>query len=882
MARQLLPAMLLPLLAWALQWLLWPWLEPLVWFLFYPAVFFSARLGGFWGGLGSTVLSTAIVGYVFIPPQLSWAVDSPNRYFSIGLFLVMGFLISDTHERLRRSQRKLAADLVSQSEARYAATFEQAAMGIALLTPDGRWLRANQKLCDMVGYSHAELLTKTFQDITHPDDLDIDLTYVGQILAGEIQTYAMEKRYLHKGGDIVWINLTVSLVRQSDGSPDYFIAMIEDIHRRKLAETALKERDDTLAQAQRIAHIGSWVHSLSGPIIWSDETYRLYGVSRDSFTPTVESLLGLLHPEDRPAMQAWIHDCADGLLPNDLEYRCLLPDGNIRYLLRKGGLKRDAEQKAVYIAGTVQDITERKQAEEAVLENKLKLEAALASMTDAVFISDTAGQFINFNDAFATFHKFANKTECARTLAEYPKILDVFMADGTPLPLEQWAVPRALRGETVNHAEYALRRKDTGATWVGSYNFAPIRNKDGAIVGSVVTARDITERKQAEQALRESEERLAGIIDSAMDAVISVDEQQQIQLFNPAAGQVFGLEPAEAIGRPVTQFMPERFRDAHADHIRHFAQTGITTRRMGVLGEVRGVRSNGEEFPIEASISQTTVANSKLFTVILRDITERIRSQQEIQLLNAGLEQRVAERTAELSTANRELDSFAYAVSHDLRAPLRAMSGFSQALQEDYGEQLQGEAQVYLEQIKLASAKMNELVDGLLTLSRSTRGELHLDDIDLSALSRRLLGELQQSDPGRQVSVQVETGLAAQGDARMVEVALYNLLGNAWKYTAHAATPRIHVYAEQRDGARYFCIADNGAGFDMAHASRLFQPFQRLHRQDEFPGIGIGLATVQRIVHRHGGSIEASGKPGAGAVFRFTLAPEPGLIGGQN
>ena len=232
-----------------------------------------------------------------------------------------------------------------------------------------------------------------------------------------------------------------------------------------------------------------------------------------------------------------------------------------------------------------------------------------------------------------------------------------------------------------------------------------------------------------------------------------------------------------------------------------------------------------------------------------------------IKQLNADLEQRVTQRTLELTNANRELESFAYAVSHDLRAPLRAMSGFSQALEEDYGNQLQNQARDYLHQIVIACHRMSDLIDGLLLLSRCTRGELRNNTVDISDLSLHLLNDLARLSPARKVAVQVEAGLQAVGDPRMIEVIMSNLLGNAWKYTLHTPLANIRVYGKEQDGVDYLCVADNGAGFDMSHSNRLFQPFQRLHRQDEFPGIGIGLATVQRIVHRHGGSIKAHGEP---------------------
>jgi light-regulated signal transduction histidine kinase (bacteriophytochrome) len=257
-----------------------------------------------------------------------------------------------------------------------------------------------------------------------------------------------------------------------------------------------------------------------------------------------------------------------------------------------------------------------------------------------------------------------------------------------------------------------------------------------------------------------------------------------------------------------------------------------------------------------------------------RSIEQLRASEAKILRLNAELEQRVEERTTELLAANRELDAFAYAVSHDLRAPLRAMSGFSQALIEDYGDRLEGEARVFLDQIIIGSRRMGELIDGLLTLSRSTRGELRRDKVHLSAMAERLLNELSTQEPGRKVQWTVMPALSVTGDEAMLEVVLRNLLSNAWKYTSNRDQADIRFYARQEGSQQLFFVADNGAGFETAHAAKLFQPFQRLHRQEEFPGIGIGLATAQRIIHRHGGMIRAQGQQDRGATFSFSIPKE--------
>ncbi len=243
-----------------------------------------------------------------------------------------------------------------------------------------------------------------------------------------------------------------------------------------------------------------------------------------------------------------------------------------------------------------------------------------------------------------------------------------------------------------------------------------------------------------------------------------------------------------------------------------------------------------------------------------------------IRQLNAGLEQRVNERTAEINAANQELEAFAYSVSHDLQAPLRAISGFSRAVLEDYGPQLDVDGRDYLERLDRNAIKMGQLITDMLKLSRSTRGEMHRDAVDLSGLANEIFDELREEQPERRVETVVQPALAAHGDPRLLRAVLENLLRNAWKFTGRSAAPRIEFGAAETSRGRAYFVRDNGAGFDMTYADKLFAPFKRLHGTDEYPGSGIGLAIVQRAVHRHGGEVWAEAVVGVGATFYFTLS----------
>ncbi len=320
--------------------------------------------------------------------------------------------------------------------------------------------------------------------------------------------------------------------------------------------------------------------------------------------------------------------------------------------------------------------------------------------------------------------------------------------------------------------------------------------------------------------------------------------------------------------------------DDESYHTEEYAETPwCQTEELVVKGHVRGSVSvcYEENPPLAGKDSFLEEEHALLEEVATRLALAITRREAEIELeqLNAELEQRVEKRTAELQLLNHELDAFAYSVSHDLRAPLRSIDGFSQALMEDHADGLDPEGLHYLERVRGGTQRMGKLIDDLLVLSRTTRMTLEPQPVDLSRTALQLLAELQSTEPKRTMELQVAPKLELRGDASALVIVLQNLLGNAWKYTRHVPTPRIEVGMRTIDGQPSYFVADNGVGFDMLHAGRLFAAFERLHPAEEFPGTGIGLAIVQRLIQRHGGRVWAEAEVDKGACFYFTVGEYP-------
>lgn len=355
------------------------------------------------------------------------------------------------------------------------------------------------------------------------------------------------------------------------------------------------------------------------------------------------------------------------------------------------------------------------------------------------------------------------------------------------------------------------------------------------------------------------------LVDQIKDyAIFLLTPDGRVATWNEGARRLKGYEDTEIIGRHFQQFYTEVDREAGLPG--RLLAAAIADGR--VESEGWRVRKDGTRFWADVVITAIRAERTQEllgFAKITRDLSERKASESQREHL-----------VLELQAANRELESFAYSVSHDLRAPLRAIDGFSQALLEDYGAIIEGEGQEYLHRLRAATQRMGQLIDDMLRLSRVTRGPILRERVDLSAVAAEIAAQLQAADPARPVQWTIQPNVTAKGDSRLLRLVLENLLGNAFKFTSRTEGAAISFWSERRDGERVFSVQDNGAGFDMTYADQLFGAFQRLHGPTEFEGTGVGLATVLRIVSRHGGRVEAVGEVDKGATFSFTLGRDGG------
>lgn len=536
-------------------------------------------------------------------------------------------------------------------------------------------------------------------------------------------------------------------------------------------------------------------------------------------------------------------------------------DGELRHT-RSDGTRVLVESCQVLVHGPMggpagileinRDITRRKQAEESLQRSEQATRALIESASQGIVGVDSEGHMVIVNAM--TERLFGYRRE--ELLGQPFELL---------VPANPRTRPMALAVES------QARRKD-GSQFAVEISLGTAETAHGRLSVNFIT--DITARSQAEAALVEASEhrRMAlqagglGAWDYRFESGEILWDERCRDMFGTAAGSETTYEKALAC----VHREDRRTVDRAMDQALHRVRDGAYHEEFRVVwpdGSVHWIASHGQVY-FEGEGSQRRAAR---FVGVNFDITERKRVQADILRLNSELEQRVLDRTGQLEASNRELEAFAYSVSHDLRAPLRGINGWSQALEEEYGSRLDQPGRGYLDRVRSETRRMGLLIDDLLKLSRVTRAEMQIEPVDLTSLAHHIAVRLQEAEPARRMEFVIQSGLAASGDPRLLEVVLTNLLSNAVKFTGPRPQARIEFGQERSGGELIFHVRDNGVGFNMVYAGTLFGAFQRLHKPSEFPGTGIGLATVQRVVVRHGGRAWAHAQQDKGATFFFTL-----------
>jgi PAS domain S-box-containing protein len=626
---------------------------------------------------------------------------------------------------------------------------------------------------------------------------------------------------------------------------------------RARAEQELRRSEASLANAQRIASMGSWDWDVQADrLLWSEQIYRIFGIDRKDFAGNRQAYMARIHPQDRARVEATLQATLQDGTDFDIEHRVVLPDGAVKTLHVLGDLTRDAKGAPLRLSGTALDITERKRAEEGLLRFRMAMESSL----DGIFLMD-----------FETFRYLdANETGCRMLGYTREELLAMRTMDTDPGLTEADQRRRFEEARTLGSDQMVtdpgprfLRRKD-GTTFPVAVARRYLRVGEREIVVGI--ARDITERVLAEQALQQSEEKYRQMVNLSPDAV-TIHQDGRWVFANPAAARLLGVgTPAQLVGRSLLDFMDP---DIH-EQVRTRWKQLYDAKQAVEPAELKMTRPDGSVVYLETQAAPIAWEGRPAAQVVARDVTERKRAEEEIRRLNADLERRVAARTAELHAKNKELETFSYSVSHDLKAPLRGIDGYSRLLQMDYESRLDEEGRVFLRNIRSAASQMQQLIDDLLAYSKLEQRSVYANRIDLKTQVDAILKERAHDLERVRLSVDVSPE-PVWADREGLSIVLRNLIDNAVKFSRKREPPVIEIRSRIEGGRHILSVRDNGTGFDMKYHDRIFQIFQRLHRAEDFSGTGVGLAIVLKAAERMGGRVWAESEPDKGATFYLDL-----------
>jgi PAS domain S-box-containing protein len=651
-----------------------------------------------------------------------------------------------------------------------------------------------------------------------------------------------------------WNDYSVRAPRLSDDElgtlTDAFNQMLSQIEEQTIA---LQEGRERLSLALQASQTGVWDWNLQRQEIkWDDPTVKLYGLRPGEFKGTYEHALSLIRPEDRNGVAQAVAEAIAEKKELRIEFAVVWPDGSVHDMATRAKAFYDSTGKPVRMIGVTQDVTERKRADEA----SRRLAAIVQFSDDAIISKNLSGIIQSWNKGAERLFGYTAEEAIGQPIMNL--IIPTDRAEE-----EQQIIERIRRAEPTDHYQTIRRRKD--GTFIDvSITVSPVRNESGTIVGASKIARDITDMKQTQAAL-ENQARMLGEQAQMLDLanVMARELDGRIFLWNTGMEKMYGWSRTETIGRISHELLKTRFP-------RPLEEIKAALMTQGAWeGEVVHIRKDGKPVTVASQwvLHKDDKGEPLAIIEVNTDITERKAAEQQVMRMNAELEQRVRERTAELTAANQELEAFTYSVAHDLRAPLRHIDAFTKIIFDDFAPSIPPEAARYLENIRKGSQNMSRLVDDLLNLARVSRQELKRELTPLNPVVEEVVTDLKRETEHRQVEWHISPLPSVQSDAGLIKQVFTNLLSNAVKYTRPREKAIIEVGQKKIDGATVIFVRDNGVGFNMKYADKLFGVFQRLHRADEFEGTGIGLATVDRIIRKHGGRIWAEAEMNKGATF---------------
>ncbi len=732
--------------------------------------------------------------------------------------------------------------------------FDSAAIGMALVNEQGRWIKVNRSLCRMLGYSGEELMKLTFQEITHPEDLFTDLELAKKLQNKEIDHYTLEKRYLTKTGDVLWINLTGTAVWDESGALAYFIAQIENITPRKKIFQDLENQRDRLSHVIEGTHLGTWEWNVqTGETIFNETWAEIIGYSLKELQPvSIHTWFELAHPEDLEKSNQILQKCFLGEVEfYECECRMQHKQGRWVWVLTRGKvLTWTAEGKPEKMFGTHLDISNSKILEKELFQQKAFIDAMLDTLDVGVVVCDEKGELALLNKTALDFNGIASKKVPQSEWSSYYQLLH---EDGkTLLAREDVPLYRAWKGELVENTVFCIKHLSGKILYI-SASGSQIRDTNGKVLGAVVAMKDITASREIALQIEQSERKFRGIFNSTFQFIGFLDPEGTLLEANETALNFAGLSAEDVVGK--------KFWDCY------WWQISVETQEKLRLGIEKAAQ--GEFVQYEVAVWDK---NQDPVTILfnlkpLFDADGKV-----VAIIPEGrLIQDIVDARKALVEKNLELERFAAVASHDMKEPLRMVISFLQLLEKKYKGILDEKANQYIRFAVDASQRLNTLITDLLEFSTIGNEGTKEEKINLQEVlqdQERFFNSLLEESGG---SLKIGKLPMIIGKKIPINLLFRNLIGNSIKYRKQGVPPEIKIEGTENQEFWEFTISDNGIGFDSKAGGEIFEMFKRLHTKEEYSGTGLGLAICKKIVEQHGGEIWAESIPGIGSTFHFTL-----------